>query len=226
PISNMGSGFGGTGGLAVARPLGDWNLGFGASLRHAASYEPFDAAGGPALHYQPGNEYRVRGGIDRAFGTGRISVGLTYSTFGNDNLAGSIYNTGNRWITQFGANNTVGLGELVLSGWNLYRTAGTLADSSFLPHEDIFNTALSYGVPVGSMILEPNVEGRGWFQNNGAASSYMATFGVRSQMTVLGYAVVPSVGYSVGRLAAQDATGANATAGLTGLHATLAVRIR
>jgi hypothetical protein len=37
PISNMGSGFGGTAGAAIARPLGDWNFGFGASMRRAAS---------------------------------------------------------------------------------------------------------------------------------------------------------------------------------------------
>jgi hypothetical protein len=226
PISNMGIGFGGTAGLAVARPVGDWNLGFGASLRHAASYDPFDAAGGPALHYQPGNEYRVRGGLDRAVGTGRLQLGLTYSTFGNDNLAGSIYNTGNRWLTQFAFNNTIGAGQVTLVGWNLFRTAGTLADSSFLPHEDIANAQLSYGINVGQALIEPNVEGRSWMQGAGVPTSLMGTLGVRSQLSVLGLGVLPSVGYSFGRLAAQDVNGLNTTANLTGWHGTLAVRLR
>src|SRR3954468_15097149 len=45
PISNMGTGLGGTGGVAVARPVGDWNLGFGFSMRRSADYTPFSAAG-------------------------------------------------------------------------------------------------------------------------------------------------------------------------------------
>src|SRR6266567_3395408 len=64
PISNMGTGFGGTGGIAVARPLGDWNLGLGASLRHSAQYDPLEQSGSQAVHYQPGNEYRLRMGGD------------------------------------------------------------------------------------------------------------------------------------------------------------------
>ena len=226
PISNMGTGLGGTAGAAIARPLGDWNFGFGASMRRAASYDPFDAAGAAALHYQPGNEYRVRGGLDRAVGTGRLALGLTYSTFGNDNLAGSIYNTGNRWLTQFGYDNTIGIGQLTLGGWNLFRTAGTLADSSYLPHEDIGNMALAYGIPLGAMILEPNVEGRSWFQGAGVPTSFMGTFGLRSQLTMLGLTMVPSVQYSLGRIAAQDQTGANLTAGMTGWHVELALRLR
>src|SRR3954468_14307778 len=83
PISNMGMGFGGTGGIAIARPAGDWNLGIGASARLSSSYDPFEtgingATATTPLHYQPGNEYRIRGGIDHGFGTGRVNFGLTY----------------------------------------------------------------------------------------------------------------------------------------------------
>jgi len=225
PISNMGTGFGGTGGLAFARPVGDWNVGFGLSMRHSATYDPFDAGGGPAIHYRPGNEYRARGGIDRAFGTGRVNLGLTYSTFGNDELAGSIYNTGNRWLTTLGVNNTFGPGQVTLTGWNLFREAGTLADSSYLGHENITNAALAYGVTVGPTLIEPNVEGRMWMQAGGVPTSMMTTFGIRSQINVLGLSMLPSVGFSLGKLASQS-SGANTTANLTGLHGTLAIRLR
>lgn len=237
PISNMGTGFGGTGGVAVARPMGDWSVGFGASLRHSASFDPYDATGGPVLRYQPGNEYRVRVGADRPIGTGRFTIGLTYSTFGNDNLAGSIYNTGNRWITQFGYDNTLRAGQLTLVGWNLFRAAGTLADSSYSPHEDVANVQLSYGITVGSAIIEPNIEGRTWLRGStpptatlpaasNPAASVMGTPGIRAQLSVLGFSVLPSVGYSFGRLAAQDVNGVNTTASVTGLHAILAIRLR
>ena len=224
PISNMGTGFGGTGGVALARPLGEWNFGVGVSMRRSAQYDPFDVSGGPALHYQPGNEYRARVGLDRSVGTGRMALGLTYSAFGDDQLAGSVYNTGDRYLTQFSVNNTVAGGELAISAWNLFRTSGTLSDGTALDHENIANAAVSYGVRVGSAIIEPNVEGRTWSQQ-GASTSLMGTFGVRSQMIVGGLAVVPGVGFSVGRVAAQN-NAVSTTASLTGFHATLAIRLR
>ncbi len=73
PITNMGTGFGGTGGVAMALPLSeDWNLGFGVSVRHSSQYDPFDVTGAQVLHYQPGNEYRARVGLDHPVGTGRF----------------------------------------------------------------------------------------------------------------------------------------------------------
>lgn len=225
PISNMGTGFGGTGGIAFAQPLGDWNLGVGVSMRHSAQYDPFDAAGGAIQHYQPGNEIRVRAGIDHALGTGRFTIGETYSSFGNDNLGGSIYNTGNRYLTQLSLNNTMGPGQVTLTGWNLFRTSGTLADGSFLDHENIGNAALAYGITVGSALIEPNVEGRLWTQP-GASNSVLGTFGLRAQLEILGFTVLPGAGFSVGTVAAQDVSGVNTTASLTGFHGVLAIRLR
>ena len=49
PISSMGSGFGGTGGIALARPVGDWNLGAGASVRHSMPFDPYVQADGSKL---------------------------------------------------------------------------------------------------------------------------------------------------------------------------------
>jgi hypothetical protein len=225
PISNMGSGFGGTGGVVVARPVGDWNVGFGLSVRHSAQYDPFDAAGGAVLHYQPGNEYRAKVGVDHPVGTGRITLGLTYSTFGNDELAGSVYNTGNRYLTQIDFNNSLGVGRISVSGWNLFRTRGTLVDGSLLDHENISNGTLAYSLPVGSIVLEPNVEGRAWTQV-GSATSVLGTFGLRMQLHVAGMAVIPSGGFTVGQVAAQSATSAMTTASLTGFRGALTIRVR
>ncbi len=225
PVSNMGTGFGGTGGLAVAHPVGDWNMGGALAMRRSAAYDPFDAAGGVTLRYQPGNEYRARAGVDRAVGTGRVTMGLTFSTFGNDNLAGSLYNTGNRWLTQTSYNNTIAGGQLAVDAWNLFRTRGTLADSSLLGHEDITAASVAYGVAMGDMTIEPNLEARTWLQE-GVRTSMLATPGLRAQLEVAGFTVMPNVGYTLGRLAAQDANGANTSARLTGWHATLAVRLR
>jgi hypothetical protein len=225
PIASMGTGFGGTGGIAIAQPLGDWNFGVGFSVRRSAQYDPFDAAGGPLLHYQPGNEYRGRVGLDRGVGTGRFTVGLTYSQFGDDKLANSIYNTGNRYLSQLSYNDTYGPGQLSLQSWDLFRTSGHLADGTSIGHENIVNGALAYGITSGSVIIEPNVEARGWMQD-AASTSVMGTVGLRLQLPLAGFTVVPSAGYSLGKLASQTGAGVNTTADLTGFHGTLAIRLR
>jgi len=225
PISNMGTGFGGTAGVAVARPLGTWNLGFGASMRQSASYEPFELPDSSVLRYQPGNEYRGRVGLDHPFGTGRFTVGLTYSKFGNDDLAGSVYNTGDRYLTQVALSNTVGRGDLVISAWNLFRTAGTLADSSYLGRENISNLVVGYGMQMGEVSVEPTAEFRSWMQAN-TPTSMIGNVGVRLNMMVAGFAVSPSAGYSIGRIASEGTTGGATTASVSGLRAMLAVRLR
>lgn len=225
PISNMGTGFGGTAGMAITRPVGAWNLGVGASVRRSAAYNPIDAGGGQVLHYQPGNEYRARLGIDRGVGTGRVTLGFTYSTFGDDNLAGSVYNTGDRYIAQLGFDNTVGVGRLALDAWNLFRTNGTLADGSFYGHENIGNIALAYGVPAGRVTIEPTVEGRTWTQEN-ASASVLATAGVRADIRAGAATISPSGGYSTGHIASPGGAGVGETAPMRGFHAMLAIRLR
>src|SRR4051812_3320855 len=84
PISGFGSGFGFTGGVAIAQPFGSWNLGVGASMRQSGEYEPFRDEAGVATKFQPGPEYRARLGLDHPFGAGRMSFGLTFSKFGDD----------------------------------------------------------------------------------------------------------------------------------------------
>jgi hypothetical protein len=49
---------------------------------------------------------------------------------------------------------------------------------------------------------------------------------VRSQLDVGGFTLVPGVGFSLGRVAAQNQNGTDANATLSGVHATLAIRIR
>jgi hypothetical protein len=232
PISNMGTGFGGTGGIAIARPVGDWNFGGGVSVRRSTQYNPVSPSGGVVLHYQPGNEYRARLGLDHAAGTGRVTLGVTYSSFADDNFGGSIYNTGNRLLSQIGFDNTFGTGRLTLAGWDLYRASGTIADITTQGHsninlgnENIANGAISYGIPVGGVILEPNVEGRVWTQES-LSTSGLGTFGLRMQVDAGGLTFLPSAGYSIGQLAAQTAASVNTTANLTGWHATLAIRLR
>ncbi len=220
PINGFGAGAGGTAGIAVARPAGEWNVGFGVAVRHSLAYDAFRDANGNSLRFEPGNEFRARVGIDHPYGTGRVSLGFTYSRFGQDRANGSVYNTGDRYITQASITNSAGDVDLTLSGWDLFRASGTLLDSTFTGRENIADLGFAAGFHTGpGIVVEPSLEGRVWAQD-AQPSSYMGTFGLRMDIDRGAYAFTPSAGYSVGRVG-----GPAGTANLTGFHATLTIRV-
>jgi hypothetical protein len=217
PISGFGSGFGMTGGFAVAKPAGSWNLGFAASMRYAGEYEPFKDAGGVATKFQPGPEIRTRVGLDHALGDGRISLGFTYSKFGDDKANSATFNTGDRFIGQVVVNNAFKNGvDYTLAVWNLFRTSGTLINQSTSPSANITNALMSFGLrgPWG-VSVEPSMEAR-LFTQEGAKTSFLSNFGMRFIYNRGPWAVVPGFGLSIGSL--ESAT-------VTGFRSTLAVRV-
>lgn len=224
PISSMGSGFGGTGGLALAHPFGDWNLGAGLSLRRSMPFDPYEDASGAKLRYTPGDEMRVRLGVDHPYGTGRASVGVTYSKFTDDSISGSsIYNTGDRLMAQGYITSKMGPGDYVVSAWNLFRASGTLADGSKSGTENITDLAASYGMAIGDARLEPGLDVRTWVQPD-AALSLQTTISLRYEQPMGAFTVSPGAGFTIGKLAAQSASGASTTASVTGFRAQLTIR--
>jgi hypothetical protein len=220
PISGFGSGLGFTGGVAVARPMGSWNVGFGASIRHSTEYEPgFRNSSGASLKFQPGAEYRARIGADRPFGTGRVTLGFTFSKFGDDKADTSIYNTGDRYIAQLGMSNSIGRADYSIGIWNLYRTGGTLIDQSPAARDNITNGMLALSIPSGSVVIEPSLESRLWMRQ-GSDVSVLGTLGLRFNVNRDGWAIVPGAGFTMGTLATPTESAA-----LTGFSGTLAIRI-
>jgi hypothetical protein len=236
PISNMGTGLAVTAGVAVARPFADWNLGVGGSVRRSAGYEPFNIPG-QSLRFQPGNEYRARVGADRPVGTGRIALGLTYSAFGKDDAGGSVYNTGDRVIAQGIYTNTVFGHGVTIAAYNVFRGRGSYASGAPAGTENIADVFGSIALSALGRPIEPSVELRHWLRNvvgtaTGTApipdqtqASVLGTVGVRTNMEYAHLRIVPSAGYSLGRLAVIDASGAPTNAGMTGFRAQLAVLV-
>lgn len=221
PVSGFGTGLGFTGGAAVARPMGAWNLGFGVSLRHSTEFEPgFRDASGTAMKFQPGAEYRARVGVDHPFGTGRVSLGFTFSKFGDDKADTSVYNTGDRYISQVAVSNSFRGTDYSVVLWNLFRTGGTLIDRSPAARDNLTNATFTLGFRGPSGIgIEPSLETRLW-SRQGSDLSYLNTLGTRVYVNRGGWAIVPGAGFTIGSLA----TAAEA-ATLTGFRATLAIRI-
>ena len=225
PIGTMGAGFGATGGIALARPIGAWNLGVGGSYRHTSDFAPFEYNDGQKAHYQPGNELRTRIGVDRTFGASSAMFGATYSSFGDDQSAGATFNTGNRLVFQGGYSTLVRNTSYALSAWNLTRTRGTRADGVDAPTENITNVAVSARFAVKGVALEPMLETRHLARSAVDAGSsanaepkgsgQMETAGLRARWKVGAFEVAPAAGFSTGTLERED---------LTGWHGTVAIR--
>ena len=227
PISNMGTGLGGTGGLAIARPAGAWNVGAGASIRHTVEYEPY-RQGEIRVRFQPGDEYRVRLGADRSVGSGRLALGFTYSAFGRDAAGSFTYNTGDRYVGQVAYAGAIGAMDVHVSSWNLLRAVGETLDGRDLPWENITNLSLGVGFSAGALRLEPNVELRAATRDEdggsllSARSGRMVTFGLRSRFELLGLSLSPSGAISTGRYLA---TGTTDPAELSGWRVALTARV-
>ena len=171
----------------------------------SSAYDPYEVDNaGTKLRYVPGNEYRGRLGADRVAGNGRVSLGLTYSTFGRDVAGGSVYNSGDRWIAQASYGGVVGAGQLTLSAWDLYRASGTLADSTKTGREHVTDAMIAYGLRPGGVLVEPSLEGRLWAQQGSPASS-MVNVGLRTQFVAGPLSVTPAGRYTLGRMSGVDA---------------------
>lgn len=231
PISNFGTGLGWTGGAAVARPFGAWNVGLGASVRMSSEYAPFELEAGRELRYQPGNEYRARIGVDRPIGSGRVALGFTYSSFGSDEIPGSsIYKSGDRMIGQASWNMLTPIGDLGLAVWDLYRAPGERAGGTSAPWENIANVAVHLSSGVGGLRLEPSVQYRHWLQRvegSGTTPGYstpsvLVEAGLGTHFSVPGFSLHPSVAGTFGSVA----TTLGGHASLSGFRVQMTARLR
>ena len=217
PVSNMGTGFAGTGGLAVARAFGSWNLGAGASFRYSSEWDAFDVED-EMVAYQPGSEVRFRVGGDRTGTGGRLTFGATYSMFGDDEASGTTYSTGDRVIGQLGYLANLGATtSLSLSAWNLYRLEGEVLGDEVAPPENIANVALALGFGVLGATIEPNVEARVATGDDESRRGRLVQGGLRLRRAIGKFEFFPSAAYAVGKLGADDAD-------LTGLRGMLTIR--
>ena len=215
PISGFGSGMGFTGGVALAKPVGMWNIGFGTSVRYSGEYEPYRDASGVPQKFTPGPEYRARFGADMPYGTGRMSFGVTYSKFGDDKANAATFTSGDRYIAQFTMNNSLkNEVDYSLVVWNLYRSSGTLINGSTSPVGNITNALIAFGVRApGDIRVEPSVEARLWAQEK-SVGSFLMNFGLRFAIDRGNWAVVPGFGFSMGAMETATLTGFRASLGM------------
>lgn len=213
PISSFGFGLAATGGVAVARPLGDWNLGLAGSFRKSTEFDAYEISQS-SLSFQPADEFRLRAGVDRFALGGRVMAGVIFSVFGEDACTGceagssrTTYSTGNRITAQAALDVPVGGAQLFVSGWLLQRGEGkTVAGTA--PSEIIMNGQAAIGLNLGTFFVEPSVEFRRWTVD-GEASGSLMYIGARTEFIVGSLAISPSAAFGTGSIGVEsvDLTG-------------------
>lgn len=227
PVSNFGSGFSVTTGLAWATPVGPWALGFAGSFRYNGAYQPLsDTSGGlDTLQFRPGGEVRLRIGADRLVGQGRFSLGLTYSTFANDEIGSQSRSPGTRLIPQFSWSTPLGLNNsLLLYGWDVYRNVDETATVNAGVKQNTIALGAMASLRSGERnALRPQFEVRKGWQGPGGLhdAGTIVGLGLRYQMAAgERMTLTPGVRFDVGSLP----TSSGGSASLTGLSASLTAR--
>ena len=219
PVTSMGNGLAATGGIGFAQTLGTWNLGVGASFRYSTAFDAYQVQTS-VLRFTPGNEARIRVGLDRPVGDGSFNVSVTYSKFGKDQADSTSFATGDRALAQSALAVPMGSGrDLLLSAWDLYRGVGQQLGASS-PWENVGNAGVAVGFQAGNLYIQPNIEERIW-NVDGNKAGLLTNAGVRLRFEWAGLSVNPSATYSFGSLytIGQPATD------VTGFKASLLIRL-
>ena len=225
PVSSYGSGLSTTGGLALARTLGSWNVGIASSFRKSTTFDAFKASNGTSLQtltFTPADEVRAQVGVDRMVGDGRLSFGLTYSSFGNDEFDNHSYATGDRFIGQASVFVPVSGADLYVSGWTLYRAKGEQLGGVSNP-ETVSDGSVALGLHVGDVLVEPNVEGRFW-QVDGVKAGMLGNVGGRLRFNLGQLTILPGFTYQFGQL--YDTANTGVSTDVTGWRGSLMIRLK
>lgn len=203
PVSSFGNGTSVTSGLALAVPVAGWAIGLAGSYRYSGSYTPLADTN---LSYRAGAEMRVRVGLDRIVGQGRVSLGFTYSSFATDEFAGSAaFSPGNRYIGQGSVSFPVGNLGISLYGWDLYRNAGEIpANGTTTEKQNIMTLGGALSIQMGRSQLRPTLEYRRHTLgvDKLASAGTLLSLGARLQMP-LGerFSLAPALRFDTGTIA-------------------------
>jgi len=211
PVANFASGLNVTTGLALAVPVSGWAIGLDGSYRANGSFTPIADTGAAGSSYKAGGEFRLRLGADRVVGQGRISLGVTYSSFGDDQFGNSpLFQSGKRFIPQASWSFPIGNVGLALYAWDLYRQGGTvIVDSTSTEKRNVLAVGAVGSIQMGRSVLRPQFEFRnyttglclGAVTNTLCAGGRLFSLGARLQLPIGDrFAVLPLLRMDVGNV--------------------------
>lgn len=123
--SNWGSGTALTTSVATATRAGSWGVGIAAAYALRGSFNP--SADVDSVRYTPGDETRVRVGLDRNFGNNTLTLGGTFITYAEDRANGrNLFRSGDRFRFDVSYQFRASAGVWTLYAADVARTNGDL----------------------------------------------------------------------------------------------------
>lgn len=191
--STWGAGLGITSSVATAMRAGQFGIGIAAAYAVNGKFDPYTYQ---QLTYQPGNETRVRVGIDRNIGTSTFTAGAMFMTYSSDRANGwNLFQAGNRLRFDATYQFRAGAGVWTVYAADLWREHGdltlpptsqsgaTVGDTTYTtPSQNLLAGGIQGSVGVGgSYVFRPTVdlriqtrkdpsgstEGSGWIMGAG-----------------------------------------------------------
>jgi len=181
-----------TSSLATAMRAGGWGIGVAAAYAVNGEFEPSSEQD---LRYQPGNESRIRLGLDRNIGSNTFTAGATFMTFAQDQADGrNLFQAGNRIRFDAAYAFRAGGGVWTLYAADLWREHGDLTlpfvnDAGEIvgdtiettPSQNLIEGGLIGAIALGSRTFRPELgfklqqreetggrdEGSGWLASAG-----------------------------------------------------------
>jgi len=219
--SNWGQGFGLTTGIATATQVGEWGVGLGASYRVANEYQPVADS---ALGFQPGNELRLRLGVDRNVGeTGTLTAGLTYQNFQDDQVEGrNLFQAGTRVLVDGSYAFRAGGNTWTVFAADIWRENGDLfldiidgngavvGDTTLVTaKQNLVMAGVTGSLPVGSRFrvrptVDVRIQSREESDGNTAGSGTIFGIGADLPLRVFGYDFFPKARFLTGRIEDQN----------------------
>jgi hypothetical protein len=219
-ITQWGSGGGLALSTAVAVPVAGFGVGFSLGYTMTQEFDALDLPG-ETWKYRPGNELRLRMGIDRSFGrSGKASLIFNLQRYDDDQLQGeSLLQPGNRYDATGFYSFAVGTGATGVTYLGIaHRDAGTFAVQNVqIPAQDLLFAGGGLRIPVRVGVLVPSVEGRVFRKDDGLNQGYVGGVGAALEFPVAAFTIIPTARSRFGKVLLWEGEEASFRGGELGL---------
>lgn len=224
--TTWGRGFAVTSSVAVARSFGTFGVGVAGAYSLRGTFKPSEEQ--TDLEYQPGNEARLRLGVDRNFGNSTLTLGTTFINYTDDQANGrNLFKAGNRFRFDATYAFRMGAGVWTIYGADLVRQNGeqtlivldSQGDSIDVANVPTAKQNLALGGVMGAVslgggfVFRPHVDVKYQTRDDGtgsdAGSGWLVAAGGDLPLRIFGgYDFFPEARVLLGSIKSRTGTGA------------------
>lgn len=215
--ASWGLGFGVTTGIATAYQIAGTGVGLGLSYRVASQFEPVADS---SLKYTPGNEVRLRLGLDRNVRGNKLTGGITFQNYTQDRVDNrDLFQPGNRWrgdlAYSFRTSTTAAWTAYATDVWrehgdvniSVVDQAGTLLrDSTFSTGtQNLWIAGIAGSIRIHNVALQPNFDARRQTRSLQGGEGWLVGGGTEVPLRAGRFDVTPNGRIAFGKIQGESA---------------------